>query len=122
MRTVPMDKGQIEAPSSIDFKEETIMKKSKTILTCAAAACLLVSGIGFACAEGAQTYPQGLKNGYVNGYAQELKNGAISGLKAGLKDGAKQGAKDGLKNGLCGGLKNGLKQGLKNGSLRGTQK
>ena len=51
-----MDKGQIEAPSSIDFKEETIMKKSKTILTCAAAACLLVSGIGFACAEGAQTY------------------------------------------------------------------
>lgn len=28
------------------------MKKSKTILTCAAAACLLVSGIGFACAEG----------------------------------------------------------------------
>ena len=106
-----MDKGQIEAPSSIDFKEETIMKKSKTILTCAAAACLLVSGIGFACAEGAQTYPQGLKsgavngltNGYVNGYAQELKNGAISGLKEGLKDGAKQGAKDGLKNGLCGG-------------------
>ena len=74
------------------------MKKSKTVLTCAAAACLLVSGIGFACAEGAQTYPQGLKNGYVNGYAQELKNGAISGLK------------------------NGLKQGLKNGSLRGTQK
>lgn len=70
------------------------MKKSKTILTCAAAACLLVSGIGFACAEGAQTYPQGLKNGYVNGYAQ--------GLKEGLKDGAKQG--------------------LKNGSLRGTQK
>ncbi len=59
MRTVPMDKGQIEAPSSIDFKEKTIMKKSKTILTCAAAACLLVSGIGFACAEGAQTYPQG---------------------------------------------------------------
>ena len=50
MRTVPRDKGQIEAPSSIDFKE-----KSKTILTCAAAACLLVSGIGFACAEGAQT-------------------------------------------------------------------
>ena len=50
MRTVPMDKGQIEAPSSIDFKEETIMKKSKTILTCAAAAWLLVSGIGFACA------------------------------------------------------------------------
>ena len=106
-----MDKGQIEAPSSIDFKEETIMKKSKTILTCAAAACLLVSGIGFACAEGAQTYPQGMKNGavngltngYVNGYAQELKNGAISGLKEGLKDGAKQGAKDGLKNGLCGG-------------------
>lgn len=113
MRTVPRDKGQIEAPSSIDFKE-----KSKTILTCAAAACLLVSGIGFACAEGAQTYPQGLKNGY----AQELKNGAISGLKEGLKDGAKQGAKDGLKNGLRGGLKNGLKQGLKNGSLRGTQK
>ena len=67
MRTVPMDKGQIEAPSSIDFKEETIMKKSKTILTCAAAACLLVSGIGFACAEGAQTYPQGLKSGAVNG-------------------------------------------------------
>ncbi len=117
MRTVPRDKGQIEAPSSIDFKE-----KSKTILTCAAAACLLVSGIGFACAEGAQTYPQGLKNGYVNGYAQGLKNGAISGLKEGLKDGAKQGAKDGLKNGLRGGLKNGLKQGLKNGSLRGTQK
>ena len=85
------------------------MKKSKTILTCAAAACLLVSGIGFACAEGAQTYPQG------------LKSGAISGLKEGLKDGAKQGAKDGLKNGLCGGLKNGLKQGLKNGSLRGRR-
>ena len=29
MRNVPRDKGQTEAPSSIDFKEETIMKKSK---------------------------------------------------------------------------------------------
>lgn len=52
--------------------------------------------------EGAQTYPQGLKNGYVNGYAQGLKSGAVNGLKEGLKNGAKQG--------------------LKNGSLRGTQK
>lgn len=113
-----MDKGQIEAPSSIDFKEETIMKKSKTILTCAAAACLLVSGIGFACAEGAQTYPQGLKNGYVNGYAQGLKSGAVNGLTNGYVNGYTQG----MKNGAISGLKDGLKQGLKNGSLRGTQK
>ena len=63
------------------------MKKSKTILTCAAAACLLVSGIGFACAEGAQTYPQGLKNGYVNGYAQGLKSGAVNGLTNGYVNG-----------------------------------
>ena len=72
------------------------MKKSKTILTCAAAACLLVSGIGFACAEGAQTYPQGLKsgavngltNGYVNGYTQGMKNGAVNGLTNGYVNGS----------------------------------
>ncbi len=58
MRTVPRDKGQTKAPSSIDFKEETIMKKSKTILTCAAAACLLVSGIGFACARARRPIPR----------------------------------------------------------------
>lgn len=34
------------------------MKKSKTILTCAAAACLLVSGIGFACARARRPIPR----------------------------------------------------------------